>query len=353
MLLTESRIAKTAVNGSLYREGLDCRKADLHLHSNYSYDVPDLPELTPRALYNSAVESGMGLFTLTDHDTMRGIEGLIRELEAEFGDSPPIPAFTGIEMKIRDPQVGHTIHVNILGLTRRDWGQLARRRNSLGEFLAYCRDHGLHHTYNHPFWFEKGERATTDTILRLVEQFPVIELNAGRIPRLNARTAKLARQCGMQVVAASDSHTGRVGRAFTEAPGETWEEFLGNIRLGASRAVPCHLSYREFIREIKETIDLVFLKQKAFQPKHTMLRETPIARQIARMVLGSERLMRPGRMKRKVRTAMHLVAYVPALMFILQQWGMHLRMQDVEAAVPMLGPAEALAQEPWVGSVQA
>jgi len=353
MLLTETRIAKTAVNGPLFRDGLDCRKADLHLHSNCSYDVPDLPELSPRALYNCAVESGMGFFTLTDHDTMRGIERLIRELEEEFGDSPPIPAFTGIEMKIRDPQVGHTIHVNVLGLTRRDWGQLARRRNSLGGFLGYCRDNGLHHTYNHPFWFEKGERATTDTILRLVEQFPVIELNAGRIPRLNARTAELARQCGMQVIAASDSHTGRVGRAFTEAPGETWQDFLASIRLGAARAVPQHLSYREFISEIRETIDLVFLKQRAFQPKRTMLRETPVARRIARMVLGSERLMRPGRMKHKVRTAMHLVAYVPALLFILQQWGMHFRMQDVETAVAVLGPAEALEQAPWVGSFQA
>lgn len=353
MLLTESGIAKTLINGSSYRDGLDYRKADLHLHSNFSYDVPDLPELSPRALYDKAVEAGMGYFTLTDHDTLLGIESLIRGLEEEFGDKPPIPAFTGIEMKIRDPQVGHTIHVNVLGLTRRDWGQLARRRASLGSFLAYCRDHGLHHTYNHPFWFEKGERATADTILRLVEQFPVIELNAGRIPRLNARTARLARQCGMQVLAASDSHTGRVGRAFTEAPGETWQEFLGNIQLGVSRAVPCHLSYREFIREIGETIDLVFLKQKAFQPKRTMLRETPIARRIARMVLGSERLMRPGRVKRKVRTAMHLVAYAPALMFILQQWGMHLRMHDVQATVPVLGPAEALDQTPWVSAFQA
>ena len=36
------------------------RKADLHLHSNFSYDVLNLPQLSPRALYDKAVRKGMG-----------------------------------------------------------------------------------------------------------------------------------------------------------------------------------------------------------------------------------------------------------------------------------------------------
>ena len=53
-------------------------KADLHVHSSFSHDVPSIPEFSPRALYDRAVERGMGFFTLTDHDTMEGIEDLRR-----------------------------------------------------------------------------------------------------------------------------------------------------------------------------------------------------------------------------------------------------------------------------------
>jgi predicted metal-dependent phosphoesterase TrpH len=318
------------VNGPAYKQGLSYKKADLHLHSSYSYDVLNLPELSPRALYEKAVADGMGFFTLTDHETMLGIRALERELAAEYGDKPPIPVISGIEIKVRDPKIGHTVHVNVLGLDQRQMLALARRRKSLDRFLEFCQNEDLYHAYNHPFWFERGERGELSTIKALIERFPIVEMNAGRIPQLNGRTLQLARMLGKQVVATSDSHTGQVGKAYTMAPGDTAEEFLRNVRSGVSQAVPHNVTVRGFIREVGETIDLVFVRQTAFRPKPTFLRQLPVARWIAHTTLGSERIMKPRSSKRLARAAMQILAYAPALAFILQQLRMHARLGEIE-----------------------
>ncbi len=318
-----TRNAKKPVHGTRYQPGLTYRKADLHLHSSFSYDVLNLPELSPRALYDKAVARGMGFFTLTDHDTIRGVEALQKELERDYGDHPPIPVISGVELKVKDPEIGHTIHVNVLGLDHRQFRQLARRRKSVSAFLEYCRAEGLYHAYNHPFWFERGERGKLSVIIRLMEQFPVIELNAGRIPALNGRTLEIARRHGREIVAASDSHTGQVAKAYTMAPGDTPEEFLQNIQAGVSVSVPHPLNFREFMREIRETIDLVFMKQTAFEPKRTFLKQAPVARHLARATLRSNLLMRPRRFKTGVKLAMTAMAWGPAYAFILRQRRMH------------------------------
>ena len=237
---------------------------------------------------------------------------------------------SGIEIKIRDAGVGHTIHVNVLGLSPRQMLELARRRRSIDRFLDFCRKEDLYHAYNHPFWFERGERGSLETITKLIDRFPVIELNAGRIPQLNRRTLSIARRLGKQVVATSDSHTGRVGRAYSIAPGESAEEFLRNLRTGASRVVPSSISFREFTKEIRETIDLVFLKQTAFRPKTSFLREAPLARKIARATLGSNLIMRPRPWKRVVGKAMQVIAYPPAYAYILRQRQMHWQLGETE-----------------------
>jgi predicted metal-dependent phosphoesterase TrpH len=321
-----TKVAKPT-RGSSSTEGPLHGKADLHLHSHFSYDVLNLPELSPRALYDKAVQRGMGFFTLTDHETLKGCQALERELTAEFGDRFPIPLIYGVEIKVKDPVVGHTVHINVLGLDQKQMGQLARRRKSLAGFLDYCRGEDLYHAYNHPFWFERGERASLETVTHLIERFPVVELNAGRIPQLNGRTLAIASRLGRSVIATSDSHTGQVGKAYTVAPGETAEEFLRNIRQGICQAVPHHITYRSFMREIRETMDLVFMSQTgAFRCKRTFLKQTPVARRIARTALGSNLLMRPKTLKRGVRAAVQIMAYAPAGAFVLQQRRMHWRL---------------------------
>ena len=162
----------------------------------------------------------------------------------------------------------------------------------------------------------------------MIQRFPIVELNAGRIPQLNRRTFDLALRHGKQIVATSDSHTGLVGKAYTEAPGETPEEFLRSIRDGAWRAVSHHASFLEFMSEVRQTIDLVFVKQHAFTPKRTFLKQLPLARKIACGVLGSETLMTPRKLKIGVQRGLELAALTPAYAFILQQRRMHWRLED-------------------------
>lgn len=326
---TRAKLPQGSIQGSRYEPQDDLRKADLHLHSNFSYDVVNLPELSPRALYEKAVRMGMGFFTLTDHETMRGIESLRKDLDREYGSAPPIPLIPGIEIKVRDPRLEHTIHVNVLGLDQDQMLALARSRKSIDRFLDFCRREDLYHAYNHPFWFEPGERGTIETIRSLIAEFPLVELNAGRIPPLNGRTLKLARRFGREVVATSDSHTGRIGRGFVLAPGETPAAFLRNVREGRAVAVPQHITYPEFVREIAETIDLVFLKQGAFEIKPTFLRQKPLTRNFVRTALRSRMLMRPSPAKSGVRWLMQIAALAPAYAFILQQRCMHWGLGEV------------------------
>ncbi|MBM3286418.1 MAG: PHP domain-containing protein [Candidatus Eisenbacteria bacterium] len=309
---------------------LHLKKADLHLHSSHSFDVLDLPALSPRALYDKAVKRGMGFFTLTDHDTMRGVEELKRDLAVEYGESPPIPLIAGIEIKVRDPRIGHTVHVNVLGLDQAQMIELARRRRSIDRFTAFCRREGLFHAYNHPFWFERGERGDLSTIEDLIGLFPVIELNAGRIPQLNGRTSRLAQKLGKSVIAASDSHTGRVGRAYSVAPGTTPQEFLGSILAGVCRAVPEHLTPRGLVQEVDETVDLVLARRSPFTPKASFLRTRPLARRIAELVLGSELLMASPGSRRAMKGTMRLMAFAPAYACVLQQRTMHWRLGEMD-----------------------
>lgn len=67
-------------------------KLDLHLHSTVS-DGTD----TPQALLTLAREAGLGLFSLTDHDAVKGCEQILRLR------GPEDPAFlTGVEFSCRD-----------------------------------------------------------------------------------------------------------------------------------------------------------------------------------------------------------------------------------------------------------
>jgi predicted metal-dependent phosphoesterase TrpH len=318
------------------------RKADLHLHSSFSHDVPDLPELSPRALYDKAVARGMDYFTLTDHDTMKGVRTLARELEREFGPVPPIPLIPGVELKVRDPLIGHTVHINVLDLNARQLRELGRRRRSMGAFLAYCRDQGLYHAYNHPFWFERREHPRLETILALIGEFPVVELNAGRIPEVNRRTARLAWRHGRHLVANSDSHTGQVGRAYTMAPGDTSAEFLGNVLRGTSHVVPDHLVFRGFMAEIMQVIDLVFADRPRSAFKRTLLKQAPAARAMARALLGTRQLMGARLFHGTIRVLMRALSHGPAYAYILSQRWMDLRVARAEASLRRLQRSSVL-----------
>ena len=302
-------------------------KADIHVHSNYSLDVPNLPEFSPRALYERAREQGLGFFTLTDHDTMQGVEELRRELKAAYGDQLPIPVVPGVELKVFDPAVGHTIHINVLGLSRSQMRRLMKRRNSVERFTAYCREQNLFHVYNHPLWFERGERASLKTVDRLIRRFPVIELNAGRIRELNVRTAALARLHGKPMVAASDTHIGHVGKSYTEVEADTPTAFFAGVLEGRGRPVPSHFGLPEFFHELSETVDLWLRRMPSPVPKRSVPQGIKDRYWLANRILG-RRLLTRAFLPRALGATLKFAARATAYFFIRQQRRMLLRLGE-------------------------
>jgi len=305
-------------------------KADLHVHSNYSLDVPLIPEFSPRALYDRAVSRGMGFFTLTDHDTMDGVADLRRSLAASYGDHPPIPLVPGVELKVFDPGVGHTIHVNVLGLNGSQLKGLKKRRDSVRRFTEYCRTQKLFHSYNHPLWFERGERASMETVERVTDFFPVIELNAGRIRELNVRTADIARRHGKRLVASSDTHVGQVGKSYTQVPAETPEGFLAGVLAGRAECTPAHFGFHEFFREVSETVDLWLRRMSVPVPRRTLPAGKFDRYWLAHRILG-RRALQWWVPRHTLSVLLKLAARATTYAFMRQQRRMWLRLREAGA----------------------
>lgn len=235
------------------------RSADLHLHTLFSYDVLPVPSLHPEALYRKAIDMGMGYVTFTDHDTMRAHKVL----------GERVGLVSGVEMKIRDLDlVGHTIHINVYDLDDeefRELAEIAKVDADLRAFVGCLERRGLPFIYNHPFWFEPGERPNLRAIPEVVKLFPVVEHNMHRVEMKNrlAMAMAMARRYGKGLVAASDSHSGTVGKVRTLAEGETFREYFGNIAAGRSRIVANDLTVQDLIDELNGWIELIFNSEGA------------------------------------------------------------------------------------------
>jgi hypothetical protein len=213
--------------------------------------LPSRP-LHPEALYHKAKLAGMNYVTFTDHDTMQAYDLIGWEREG---------LVPGVEIKINDPEtVGHTIHVNVFDLGPdqfQDLEEIASVGN-LNDFLAYLKRNDLPHVYNHPLWFEQGERPNLSAIPRLVKLFPVLEYNMHRIDRKNELVKGLASKYNRGLVASTDTHSGMVGRIYTLSRGETFREFFRNIQKGNSYIVVRDLTRDDLIEEINTWIGLIF-----------------------------------------------------------------------------------------------
>jgi hypothetical protein len=146
----------------LAREGWHA--ADLHVHSFCSEDVLPVPATDTRKMYEEGRRRGLSYLTFTDHDTMDAYDLLGWEREG---------LVPGVEFKILDRrEVGHTIHINVYLLDKHPFKELlrmARREGNLEHFLDFLRTNELPHTYNHPFWFEEGERPNPEAVVRVAQ----------------------------------------------------------------------------------------------------------------------------------------------------------------------------------------
>jgi predicted metal-dependent phosphoesterase TrpH len=225
--------------------------ADLHVHTLFSPDVISVRSLHPTRLYQTAKENGMDYVTFTDHDTMAaydilgdGMKGLIR----------------GVEIKIKDMKtVGHTIHINVYDLDSNQFKKLEEiaAYEDLNSFLYLLRKEKLPFVYNHPLWFEPGERPNLAVIPKLIKLFPVIEYNMHRVRRKNEIIMELARRYGKGLIASTDTHSGRIGQAYTLSRGRNFREFYNNICQRKSYIVVRDLTKQDLMQEMNIWLDLI------------------------------------------------------------------------------------------------
>jgi predicted metal-dependent phosphoesterase TrpH len=246
--------------------------ADLHVHTHHSYDVIPTRLVDPLTLYQKARRLGMTFIAFTDHDSMKAYDqiGWTRE--------GLVPA---VEVKILDrKKVGHTIHINIYSLNRGQFQQIlriAQIAKDLELLVSYLNDEHLPYTFNHPFWHEAGEKPNLRAILDIVDLFPVLEYNMGRIARLNGLALRLARARGRGIVATTDTHVGDIGRAFSIGRGNTFMEFFDQIRSGQSFIVPADLNIHRLKGEATVRIRQLINKSGWLHPKDSLTIDTGIA----------------------------------------------------------------------------
>ncbi|HNX39224.1 MAG TPA: PHP-associated domain-containing protein [Methanothrix sp.] len=224
--------------------------ADLHVHTIFSPDVISVGSMHPEKLYLRARENGMDYVTFTDHDTLDAYDIL----------NPDMPGLVrGVEIKIKDRSIGHTIHVNVYELDRGQFQILEEiaTEGDLHGFLDCLETERLPFVYNHPLWFEPGERPNLKAIPDLVELFPVIEYNMHRVRRKNEMIVELAERHGKGLIASTDTHSGMIGQAYTLSRGKSFRKFFNNIRAGKSFIVVGDLTKQNLVHEMKLWLDLL------------------------------------------------------------------------------------------------
>ncbi len=295
--------------------------ADLHVHTLHSYDVIPTRQVDPLSMYLKARRAGMTYVAFTDHDTMAAYDqiGWTRE--------GLVPA---VEVKILDPRnVGHTIHVNVYALDRRQFTEIQEisgRARDIVTLTEYLRAEGLPFTFNHPFWHEPDEEPNLEAIIDVARLFPVLEYNMGRIGRINAQALRLADSLSKGVSAATDSHVGDIGSAFTLARGGSFREFFEQIAARESHLCPADLTFPRIREEAFLRIRQLFDKTSWLQAKDSLTMDTgnAVLDGIIRRVAQGEGtgVSRPPRWLLKKAVEALAGSGIPAALYLRYQRGL-------------------------------
>ncbi|MCC6158905.1 MAG: glycosyltransferase [Deltaproteobacteria bacterium] len=233
-------------------------RADLHCHSRFSNHPSEwfLKRLgsaesytDPDFVYSSAKARGMRFVTVTDHNRI--------EASVYLRDRFPGEAFTGVESTVYFPDNRAKVHILLWGFTEEDFAEIERIRTDIFVFRDFVLERGIAHSVAHAA-FSVDNRLRPDQLEKLVLMFNVFEgLNGSRTRSNNANLLKalrdltperiedLRRAHGIEptgdepwikgFTGGSDDHAGLfIGQTYTEAEGESVEEFLDSIRRKAS-----------------------------------------------------------------------------------------------------------------------
>ena len=217
-------------------------RADLHVHSWHSTQSASLAFLRSRDCYSDPVDvyrtaraRGMGLVTITDHDS---IDGCLELLDR----CPDLENFViGEEVSCRFPDGDIEVHLGVYGTTEALHRELQPLRGNAFDVIACLRAHDVFFTLNHLLHFYRGQ-APLASYLRLALEVPALEVRNGAMLRehntLIEQFTRTMPPGHWGLVGGSDAHTlRRIGRTWTEVPGAaTAEQFMTGLREGRSRA---------------------------------------------------------------------------------------------------------------------
>ncbi len=262
---------------------------DMHVHSNHSHEIPYLEKYSPLTKMVLAFEKGMHYFTLTDHDTFSGVMELQDKLVSmgKAGEAALDRFIPGLEINTWVQEVEQAIHINVYGLTHRQWKDIRKlycyeEHNDIvyhyDELREYLDDQGLPYQYNHPIYksidpgqlrdilssvfpFVRGKDdhpLDMEGLVDLIPQFPMTEVNGSRIGILNDIAEYHALANNIPITGGTDDHFSIIiGTTYSVAQGENWQDYLANIWAGKGGVVR-HDADDEFARRrSSDVIDIV------------------------------------------------------------------------------------------------
>lgn len=206
----------------------------------------------PEEVYSRLKQLGMGLVTLTDHDSIDAAEAL-----RKYPDF-----FVSEEATVQMPS-GTELHMGVYAISERDHMEIQKRRKDFISLVMYLTERKLFFSVNHVFSGLTGRREEED-FRWFASYAPAFETQNGQMwAPANASARRLATQLGKIGIGGSDSHTiPGVGRAFTEVPGaRTVEEYFGGLRAGRGRAQGGNGSYLNLTADVLRIVGEMMLEK--------------------------------------------------------------------------------------------
>jgi glycosyltransferase involved in cell wall biosynthesis/predicted metal-dependent phosphoesterase TrpH len=212
-------------------------RVDMHCHSTASQEsrlavqrAVGLPECAtpPEEVYALAKRRGMDFVTITDHDTIAGVQ--------QIADRPDV--FVSEELTARFRGEPQAVHVLCYGISAEDHEWLQVHSGDVELCAAYLHEQDIVCALAHPYYTVAAPLSARHR-LRLAELFGVWEIrNGARAQELNRPAATYVATRDSVGIGGSDDHAGvDIGRTFTEAPGaRTPADFLAQVRTGDVRA---------------------------------------------------------------------------------------------------------------------
>ncbi len=212
-------------------------RVDMHCHSSASEHsrlgvqrAMGLPECAtpPQEVYALAKRRGMDFVTITDHDTIAGVQ--------QIAGHPDV--FISEELTARFRGQPQAVHVLCYGIDAEDHEWLQAHSDDVELCAAYLLEREIACALAHPYYTVAAPLSAAHR-RRLAELFGMWETrNGARSRELNRPAATFVATRETIGIAGSDDHAGvDIGRTFTEAPpARTPRDFLAHLRAGQVRA---------------------------------------------------------------------------------------------------------------------